>query len=173
MIFHKHEDGTTTGFTLESAEEVAEFKKLTDLAEKLRDKQRKRAERVFAVFIEGNEEVDIGDEYFESASHAAHDWTDKMSSAILNDLDHRSIGDFVTLILESHAKASQAAKAHKRHAENRAMKVDVFTWLDSNMVNFKSMDAAAQAITRQQPIQFRTARDWVGEWKKVRSTGTP
>ena len=36
----------------------------------------------------------------------------------------------------------------------------------------KSMDAAAQAITKQQPIAFRTARDWVGEWKKLRSTGT-
>ena len=171
-IFHKDENGISTGFTLESADEVAEFKKLTDLAQGLRDKQRKRAERVFSAFIEGNEEVDINDPS-DSASQAAYDWADKMSGSILNDLDHRSIGDFVTLILESHVKASQAAKAHKRHAENRAMKADVFTWLDSNMMNFKSMDAAAQAITRQQPIAFRTARDWVGEWKKVRSTGTP
>jgi len=171
VAFHKHENGTTTGFTLESAEEVAEFKKLTDLAEKLRDKQRKRAERVFAAFIEGNEEVDINDPS-DSASNAAYAWTDKMNGTILSDLDHRSIGDFVTLILESHVKASQAAKAHKRHAENRAMKAEVFAWLDSNMAFFKSMDAAAQAITGQQPIQFRTARDWVGDWKKVRSAGT-
>ena len=63
--------------------------------------------------------------------------------------------------------------AAARHAESRAMKQDVCAWLDSNMANFKSMDAAAQAIIRQQPIAFRTARDWVGEWKKVRSAGTP
>lgn len=60
-----------------------------------------------------------------------------------------------------------------RHTENRAMKADVFAWLDANMANFKSMDAAAQAATKQQPIAFRTARGWTGEWKKVRSTGTP
>jgi len=59
------------------------------------------------------------------------------------------------------------------HFENRAMKAEVFTWLDFNRQKFKSMDATAQAITREQPIAFRTARDWVGEWKKVRSTGTP
>jgi hypothetical protein len=60
-----------------------------------------------------------------------------------------------------------------RHAENRAMKHEVHTWLASNMVSFKSMDAAAQAITKQQPISFRTARDWVGEWRKLRSARTP
>ena len=77
------------------------------------------------------------------------------------------------MIPKDHIKALQVAKAHKRHSENHAMKADVFVWLDANMLNFKSMDAAAQAITKQQPIAFRTARDWVGEWKKVRSTGTP
>ncbi len=63
--------------------------------------------------------------------------------------------------------------ANKRHIENRAMKAEVFVWLDANMPTFKSMDAAAQAITRQQPIAFRTARDWTGQWKKLRSASTP
>jgi len=53
------------------------------------------------------------------------------------------------------------------------MKADVFVWLDANMVKFRSMDSAAEAITKQQPIAFRTAREWAGEWKKLRSTGTP
>lgn len=65
------------------------------------------------------------------------------------------------------------AAAQARHSENRSMKADVFKWLDAHMADFRSMDAAAQAITRQQPIAFRTARDWTGEWKKLRSTGTP
>lgn len=56
--------------------------------------------------------------------------------------------------------------ANARHAENRSMKTDVFLWLDVNMVNFKSMDGAAAAITKQQPIAFRTAQKWVGDWKK-------
>ena len=63
--------------------------------------------------------------------------------------------------------------AQARHTETRNMKAEVFEWLDAHMVEFKSMDAAAQAIIKQQPIVFRTARDWVGEWKKLRSAGTP
>lgn len=62
----------------------------------------------------------------------------------------------------------------KAHSENRAMKMDVFAWLDENMVRFNSMDSAAQEIsTNVAPVAFRTARDWVGQWKKVRSAGTP
>ena len=64
-------------------------------------------------------------------------------------------------------------RASLRHVENRSMKKDVFNWLDTNMQAFNSMDAAAQAVTKQQPIAFRTARSWVGDWKKLRSAGTP
>lgn len=60
-----------------------------------------------------------------------------------------------------------------RHAETRSMKADAFIWLDTKMPYFKSMDAAALALTKQQPIVFRTARDWVGEWKKIRSASKP
>lgn len=64
--------------------------------------------------------------------------------------------------------------ADARHAENRAMKQEVFDWLDVNFSTQKSMDAAAEAIAgKVVPVSFRTARDWVGEWKKLRSTGTP
>lgn len=67
--------------------------------------------------------------------------------------------------------ARSGAKA--KNAENRAMKRDVFAWLDSNMSQFKSLDSAAEAIAgKVAPIAFRTARDWVGEWKKLRSAGT-
>lgn len=88
-------------------------------------------------------------------------------------IDGDSIYELIELIL-THADTTRARmKAIKRHHENRSMKADVFAWLDSNMANFKSMDAAAQAIIKQQPIAFRTARDWVGDWKKLRSASTP
>lgn len=65
------------------------------------------------------------------------------------------------------------SNANRRHVENRAMKVDVFKWLDSNMIHYKSMDAAAQAIAGKiAPITFRTARTWVGHWKKQLSAST-
>jgi hypothetical protein len=62
--------------------------------------------------------------------------------------------------------------ADKIHAENRSMKADVFTWLDSQP-KFKSIESAAKAITKQQPIAHVTGRDWYKEWKKIRSASTP
>ena len=59
-----------------------------------------------------------------------------------------------------------------RHKENRALKKEAFEWLDKNMKDFSSMDRAAQAITKQIPIQFRTARSWTGEWKKLQPART-
>ncbi len=96
-----------------------------------------------------------------------------MDIAIKNCLDRRSISAFVEMIAEHHSRALQAARAYSRHAEHRAMKQDVFAWLDANMGQFKSMDSAAEAIAgKVAPIKWRTARDWVGEWKKRRSAGT-
>lgn len=74
------------------------------------------------------------------------------------------------------AARSMMAKsgAAVRHAENRAMKADVFKWLDDNFSNCKSMDSAAEAMTgKLVPATFRTVRDWVAEWKKLRSASTP
>ena len=70
------------------------------------------------------------------------------------------------------ALAKSAAQA--RHTENRSMKTDVFRWLDAHMSQFKSLDAAAEAIAGNiAPVVFRTARTWVADWKKSRSAGTP
>lgn len=63
--------------------------------------------------------------------------------------------------------------AHARHSENRSMKADVFAWLDAQSLKFKSNEAAAMAIVKQQPIAHVTARTWYKDWKKLRSTGTP
>ena len=97
-----------------------------------------------------------------------------LDAAIRNCLNHRSIGYFIELIQVNHESAKQAARAIKMHTENHAMKAEVFQWLDANMANFKSMDEAAGAIAKTvAPIAFRTARSWVSQWKKLRSTGTP
>jgi hypothetical protein len=70
------------------------------------------------------------------------------------------------------ADTKQWAKvaASIRHSENRSMKTQVFAWCDANRAKFKSMDATAEAIAgKLVPVKFRTARAWVGEWKKLRS----
>lgn len=64
--------------------------------------------------------------------------------------------------------------AAARHKENRDMKAEAFAWLNSNMDRFSSLDSAAAAIAGSVlPVTFRTARDWVGQWKKLQSAGTP
>ena len=74
-------------------------------------------------------------------------------------------------VLTAARSALAKAAAQARHSENREMKAEVYVWLDANMASYKSMDAAAQSIIGQQPIVFRTARDWVGDWKKLRAAG--
>ena len=100
-------------------------------------------------------------------------WVDRINEIIRTRLEAGSLFELMEMCAANDVSQKALRMALKRHSENHAMKADVFTWLDTNMPNFKSMDAAAQAVTKQQPIAFRTARDWVGEWKKVRSTGTP
>jgi len=77
------------------------------------------------------------------------------------------------LAAEEHAKSFSESGLKKRHKENRDMKAEAFIWLDQNRENYKSMDDVAMAIKELLPIKFRTARDWVAEWKKLRSPGKP
>ena len=100
-------------------------------------------------------------------------WIERVNEIIRTRLDFYSLCELMRIGQDDAASRKYFLMADKRHAEHRSMKAEVLIWLDINMVNFNSMDAAAQAITKQQPIAFRTARDWVGEWKKVRSAGTP
>lgn len=80
-------------------------------------------------------------------------------------------GNSVNALTEARTELAKAA-ARARHSENRIMKNEVFTWLDSQP-KFKSIEAAAMAITRQQPIAHVTGRDWYKEWGILRSASTP
>lgn len=80
--------------------------------------------------------------------------------------------DYVQQTIATRKRARDAAM--RKHSDNHAKKEKVFQWLDANMQRFKSMDAAAETISDTVvPVVFRTARGWVSEWKKLRSTGTP
>lgn len=70
--------------------------------------------------------------------------------------------------IESFSKKGVAA----RHKEHRDFKDYVFNWLDENMHSYKSMDDAAFAIAdKVVPMKFRTVRQWITDWKKLRATG--
>lgn len=108
----------------------------------------------------------------------------RIDTTIHENLDSQSIWEFLLLCsnrwesikaisIEQIARNNMAKKgAAARHAEHHSMKAEVFQWLDVQS-KFKSNEAAATAITKQQPIAHVTARDWYKEWKKLRSAGTP
>jgi hypothetical protein len=88
----------------------------------------------------------------------------------------------VTGTSSAQSEAGKAARAifsksgaDVRHAENRAMKADVFAWLDANFIpGVRSMDDVALELAGSLvPAKFRAVRDWLKDWNKLRSTGTP
>lgn len=72
-------------------------------------------------------------------------------------------------------KSDESRKAAAvRHAGSRMAKQKVFTWCDENMHRFTSMDDAAGDIAETfVPQKFRAVREWMTEWKKLRSAGRP
>lgn len=100
-------------------------------------------------------------------------WKDSVNQIIKERLDFFSLLKYANMVRKDAAKHAAIIKADKRHEENRAMKAEVFAWLDENLSSFPSMDKAAEAIAAKVvPIAFRTARKWIDDYKKLRSAGT-
>lgn len=122
--------------------------------------------------------VEMQEERLKVLSDTLHEWMStvaestelsRRSLSLLNDVEGLMSVQYALGVKDGKSIAPKKGAA-KRHEENRAMKADVFSWLDANMSNFESMDKAAEAIaSKVSPIAFRTARAWVGEWKKLRS----
>lgn len=99
--------------------------------------------------------LDILGEALDALSLSEYDrgWRDALKDRELSQVDPASF-------------ARKGADA--RHRENRAMREQVFSFLDQH--EFPSMDAAAEAIAgKLVPAKFRTVRDWIGQWKKARA----
>lgn len=93
---------------------------------------------------------------------------------------NRWLGVFQCLFIMSSQRARMSLYdfarkgAAARHAENWSCKETVFQWCDENMAKHKSMNAAAEAVANKLvPYGYRTVRDWMTEWKKLRPPGTP
>lgn len=74
-----------------------------------------------------------------------------------------------TQIAENRVSVSARKAAIKRHAENRAMKADVWEWCEKNFNDYSSMEKAAEAVIHTDklvPVTVRTARQWISEWVK-------
>ncbi|MCS0631666.1 hypothetical protein NX786_20270 [Telluria mixta] len=60
--------------------------------------------------------------------------------------------------------ARMGAKAKNKETEQIRNRLEA--WYAQHHTQFKSMDAAAEAARKQEPISFRTARQWLSEYKK-------
>lgn len=157
---------------LKDDNEIKEFEKMCEFANKFIARKRNNAEMVFNAWKDGLKKIDIDQLDDEAINNEIYQWEESLRNAINNHLTPTTFSYLVDLIINNHEKIKQTARSHIRHAENRAMKQEVFKWLDDNMQNYKSMEAAATAITGGiAPIAWSTARRWVSEWKKLSSTG--
>lgn len=90
---------------------------------------------------------------------------------------HVSIIECVVQAQKILGSISQNARvaANARHVEHRAMKADVFAWLQKNETVELKMDRAADRLMAAKivPVTWRTIREWIGEWKKLQSASTP
>ena len=60
--------------------------------------------------------------------------------------------------------------ADASHIENRAMKKTVFEWCEQNMHRFPSVEGATrETVNKLVPVTYRTLRDWIAEWNKLRA----
>jgi hypothetical protein len=72
------------------------------------------------------------------------------------------------LILDSYSPVSKNARkaADARHAENREIAERIKAWYIENHHRFRSLDAAAEAATRIEPVVVKTARKHIGDAAK-------
>lgn len=69
---------------------------------------------------------------------------------VKEDRDAQSISE----LLSRHGQRA----AHARHAENREIADIIKAWYREHHAEYPSMDSAAEAVIRLQPVAFRTAR---------------
>lgn len=91
------------------------------------------------------------------------------TASLLKDVELLMRGQYALGVKDGKSIAPRKGAA-KRHTLNRDSKQKVFAWCDENMERFRSMDDAAFDIAETfVPQKFRAVREWMTEWKKLRS----
>lgn len=123
------------------------------------------------------------DEQREGHAEGAFNWLHEayvalslvQSSDVSDEVEEEAVENITRNAQTVHAQARRSialAASAGRHKETNAIKADVFKWLDSNFVSSNGIDKNAQAVLKQQPIAFTTARTYIKEWKKLQSAST-
>ena len=101
-------------------------------------------------------------------------WVQSINEHIRTSIDMDAMMEVIRLYSESAVKSTAIRNALKRHTENHALRDAVYAWADTNIKQGKSLDDAASDVAdKVVPLKWRTVREHLTEWKKLRSASTP
>ncbi|GAB3480297.1 hypothetical protein [Polaromonas eurypsychrophila] len=101
-------------------------------------------------------------------------WVQTINQHIRTSMDIYAVMEVIRLHEESVVKSTARRNALKRHTENHQLRDAVYTWADKNIKPGKSLDDAASDMAgKVVPLKWRTVREHLTEWKKLRSASTP
>ena len=101
-------------------------------------------------------------------------WVQSINEHIRTSIDMDAMMEILRLHSQSVATGAARRNALKRHAENHALRDAVHTWADKNIKPGKSLDDAASDVAgKVVPLKWRTVREYLTEWKKLRSASRP
>lgn len=95
-------------------------------------------------------------------AHPSHPHWKIVEERVAEQLEKRA-GEIAT----QRISVMNSKAAIRRHAENHAMKAQLWDWYVASKDQWKSMDKAAEAAIKIVPVSFRTARDWIGQCAKT------
>ena len=159
MIFR--DDGS---IVLETDEEVAEFRKMQDLAKSLRDQKKEKAQRVFDAYCD--------DEFPDGVDpdNPAHDeicgdemerWRTLVDDLISENLDHRTLGAFIEIVIANEVKARQAIATNGRRLIGEASRRKVAN--AAGPFKHLSKEKAAAEIAKIVNLDTGTVRRYLSE----------
>ena len=100
-------------------------------------------------------------------------WVQSVNEHIRTSIDMDAMMEIIRLYRESAVKNTAIRNALKRHTENHALRDAVYSWADANIKQGKSLDDAASDVAgKVVPLKWRTVREHLTQWKKLRSAST-
>lgn len=110
---------------------------------------------------------DEKDEYDEAGEEA---WIGRVNEIIRTRLEFDSLFLLLRYAGSLETKRQAQNKAQKRHTENHALRDAVYSWADANISPALTLDDAASAIAGKiVPLKWRTVREHLTAWKKLRA----
>lgn len=109
------------------------------------------------------------------AVEALRPWTDGQTGRTCIQFAERIFGMYLGGQIAMHDSIpltrAAALGSDSRQKENRAMRKEVFEWCDMKMHEYESMNKAALALyeARLVPVEQKTLRTWMTQWKRERS----